>query len=89
MRRKALFQEGGLAIWGKIAKGTLRSSAFLGLYCTLCWRGACVGFQATKSCSPPVIAASAWTGAHSAFILLLVPWLCCTAVAISGLRAHT
>ena len=63
-RRKALFQEGGLEIWGKILKGTLRSSAFLGLYCTLCWRGACVGFQATKSASPPVIAASAWTGAH-------------------------
>lgn len=61
--RKALFEKDGLAIWAKVLKGALRSSAFLGLYCTLCWRGACVGFQATRSASPPVIAASCWTGA--------------------------
>lgn len=60
--RKALFEKDGAAIWAKVLKGALRSSAFLGLYCTLCWRGACVGFQATQSASPPVIAASCWTG---------------------------
>ena len=27
------------------------------------WRGACLGFQATGSCAPHVIAASAWPGA--------------------------
>ncbi len=26
-------------------QGALRSSLFLSLYCTLAWRGACVGFQ--------------------------------------------
>ena len=62
--RKALLEKGGLEIWAKVLKGALRSSAFLGMYCTLCWRGACVGFQTTKSCSPPVIAASCWTGEH-------------------------
>lgn len=62
--RKALLEKGGLEIWAKVVKGALRSSAFLGMYCTLCWRGACVGFQTTKSCSPPVIAASCWTGEH-------------------------
>ena len=51
-RRKALLGKGGLEIWAKVLKGALRSSAFLGMYCTLCWRGACVGFQTTKSCSP-------------------------------------
>ena len=60
--RKALFQAGGLAIWGKVLKGAARSSAFLALYCTLAWRGACFGFQATQRCTPPVIAFSAWTG---------------------------
>ena len=60
--RKALLETGGREIWAKVLKGALRSSAFLSMYCTLCWRGACVGFQATKSCSPPVIAASCWTG---------------------------
>ncbi|CAL5223327.1 g5824 [Coccomyxa viridis] len=62
VHRKALLEKGGLQIWAKVLKGALRSSAFLGLYCTLCWRGACMGFQTTQSCSPPVIAASCWTG---------------------------
>ncbi|CAL8462877.1 g2411 [Coccomyxa elongata] len=62
VHRRALFEKDGAAIWAKVLKGALRSSAFLGLYCTLCWRGACVGFQATQSASPPVIAASCWTG---------------------------
>ncbi|CAK0784870.1 hypothetical protein CVIRNUC_008075 [Coccomyxa viridis] len=62
VHRKALLKTGGREIWAKVLKGALRSSAFLSMYCTLCWRGACVGFQATKSCSPPVIAASCWTG---------------------------
>ncbi len=61
-RRKALFSAGAPEIWAKVLKGAARSSAFLALYCTLCWRGACVGFQTTGSCAPPVIAGSAWTG---------------------------
>jgi len=47
-----------------VLRGAARSSAFLALYCTLCWRGACLGFQATGSCAPQVIAGSAWAGAH-------------------------
>ena len=46
--RKALLEKGGLEIWAKVLKGALRSSAFLGMYCTLCWRGACVGFQTNQ-----------------------------------------
>ena len=61
--RQALFKAGAPAIWGKVLKGAARSSAFLAMYCTLCWRGACLGFQATGSCAPHVIAASAWPGA--------------------------
>ena len=61
--RQALFKAGAPAIWGKVLKGAARSSAFLAAYCTLCWRGACLGFQATGSCAPHVIAASAWPGA--------------------------
>ena len=29
----------------RAALGAMRSSLFLSLYCTLAWRGACVGFQ--------------------------------------------
>jgi len=29
----------------RVVQGALRSSLFLSLYCTLAWRGACVGFQ--------------------------------------------
>jgi len=65
-RRRALFAPGAPRIWGKVLKGALRSSAFLALYCTLCWRGACAGFQATGSCAPQVIAGSAWAGAPRA-----------------------
>ena len=61
--RQALFKAGAPAIWAKVLKGAARSSAFLAMYCTLCWRGACLGFQATGSCAPQVIAASAWPGA--------------------------
>ena len=32
----------------RVALGALRSSLFLALYCTLAWRGACVGFQWTS-----------------------------------------
>ena len=31
----------------RVAMGAARSSLFLALYCTLCWRGACIGFQST------------------------------------------
>lgn len=68
--RQALFKAGAPAIWGKVLKGAARSSAFLAMYCTLCWRGACLGFQATGSCAPHVIAASAWPGASMANQLL-------------------
>lgn len=71
--RSALFQEGGLAIWGKVLKGAARSSAFLALYCTLAWRGACFGFQATNRCSPAVIALSGWTGEQGATPLCTGP----------------
>ena len=50
------------ALWAKTAKGVLRSSAFLALYCTLCWRGACVGFRALGRVSPVGIPATAWVG---------------------------
>ena len=35
----------------RAALGALRSSLFLSLYCTLAWRGACVGFQHTGKSS--------------------------------------
>lgn len=48
----------------RVVQGALRSSLFLSLYCTLAWRGACVGFQWSsellhqvvleKLCSPTV-----------------------------------
>lgn len=50
------------ALWAKVLKGAARSSAFLALYCTLAWRGACLGFTATGRITPGGIAASAWTG---------------------------
>ncbi|KAK9825197.1 hypothetical protein WJX81_006470 [Elliptochloris bilobata] len=62
VHRRALFAAGAPEIWAKVLKGAARSSAFLAVYCTLCWRGACFGFQATSSCAPPVIAGSAWLG---------------------------
>lgn len=38
----------------------LRSSLFLGLYCTLAWRGVCTGFRASGRTSGAVIAGSCW-----------------------------
>lgn len=49
VHRKALLSATkGPDIGRKVAVGAARSSLFLALYCTLCWRGACVGFQATR-----------------------------------------
>ena len=53
---------GASILWKKLATGCLRSSTFLALYCTLCWRGACVGFQLTGRLGPGTIPGFAWTG---------------------------
>ena len=53
---------GAKVLWKKLATGCLRSSAFLALYCTLCWRGACVGFQLTGRLGPSTIPGFAWMG---------------------------
>ena len=51
VHRKALLHaKKGPDIGRKVAVGAARSSLFLALYCTLCWRGACAGFQATRKC---------------------------------------
>lgn len=48
VHRKRLFDPDTAArIWGRVGLGTLRSSLFLALYCTLAWRGACAAFQST------------------------------------------
>ena len=52
----------GPPLWRKMAKGAARSATFLALYCTLCWRGACVGFRATGRVSAAGIPATAWVG---------------------------
>jgi hypothetical protein len=64
VHRRRLFRPGpdAAALWAKILKGAARSSAFLALYCTLAWRGACAGFRLTGRLTPGGIAASAWTG---------------------------
>ena len=38
----------------RAALGAMRSSLFLSLYCTLAWRGACVGFQHSSESTPAV-----------------------------------
>ena len=53
---------GASLLWKKLATGCLRSSTFLALYCTLCWRGACVGFQLTGRLGPSTIPGFAWMG---------------------------
>lgn len=61
IHRQKLLQKGNAArIWPKIVKGCLRSSLFLSLYCTLAWRGVCVGFQTTGTSTGTVIASSCW-----------------------------
>lgn len=64
VHRKRLLTPGpeAAALWAKVLKGAARSSAFLALYCTLAWRGACAGFTVTGRITPAGIAASAWTG---------------------------
>mmetsp|Transcript_5717 Transcript_5717/g.16345 ORF Transcript_5717/g.16345 Transcript_5717/m.16345 type:complete len:591 (+) Transcript_5717:231-2003(+) len=49
-------------IWAKAAAAAARSSLFLSLYCTLAWRGACVGHQVTGNSTGFILAASCWTG---------------------------
>ncbi|WPT13490.1 hypothetical protein PSENEW3_00001330 [Picochlorum sp. SENEW3] len=61
IHRQKLLQKGNAArIWPKIVKGCLRSSLFLSLYCTLAWRGVCVGFQTTGKSTGTIIASSCW-----------------------------
>lgn len=61
IHRHKLLQKGNAAtLWPKIVKGCLRSSLFLSLYCTLAWRGVCVGFQTTGTSTGTVIASSCW-----------------------------
>lgn len=46
----------------RAALGAMRSSLFLSLYCTLAWRGACVGFQHSNAASGKLLAMTCWTG---------------------------
>lgn len=46
----------------RVVQGALRSSLFLSLYCTLAWRGACVGFQWSNGASGALLALTCWTG---------------------------
>ncbi len=45
----------------RVAMGAMRSSLFLALYCTLAWRGACVGFQWTSEAAS---CAACWLISH-------------------------
>jgi hypothetical protein len=55
-------------LWKKIALGGLRSSVFLGLYCSLAWRGACGGFQMTGKATGAGIAATCWVAGLATFV---------------------
>lgn len=55
-------------LWKKIALGGLRSSVFLGLYCSLAWGGACGGFQLTGKATGAGIAATCWVAGLATFV---------------------
>ena len=47
-------------IWPKIVKGTLRSSLFLSLFCTLAWKSVCTAFKWHGRASGAIVASSCW-----------------------------
>ena len=55
-------------LWGKVLIGACRSSAFLALYCSLAWRGACGGFQLTGRATGAGIAMSCWVAGLATLI---------------------
>lgn len=59
IHRQRLFSEPEV-LWPKIAKGTLRSSLFLSLFCTVAWRSMCMAFQWHGRSSGRIVASSVW-----------------------------
>lgn len=62
VHRQKLLGPEAPGIWVKAAVAAARSSLFLSLYCTLAWRGACIGHQLTGNSTGLILASSCWTG---------------------------
>ncbi len=60
VHRQRLLAPGAARLWGRMALGAARSSAFLALYCALAWQGALRGWAIAGRTTGAAVAAACW-----------------------------